>query len=383
MNANGKVLIRQAAEDDVVQLAQLYHQVYQGTYPDPMMRDLNKLQEAVRGREYYWIIGESEHHIVGCVVYRVDHINRLGKVFGAVVRGEFRRQNLAYELMVFGHNLLNQLTPPVEIIYSTTRTITPAPQRLTEALGYKKLGIFPNVHKTDDYETHCLAAFIAPEAVSKRFVDYLLHPDLSNIYNVVAKECKLPPLALGKLVSAECEETFSEKLDLEVIDAPKFVRFSFLNKKYGRERYWFYPFHEPNILLSSPDQSVEVFVYLGKEDGHCVIMGIYDENELGYMSILKQTCFVLKRMSVRYIEFMVQAQEIDKVSVALKFKFIPSAFFPGLQLYDDKRFDMVIFSRSFEMFDFNDIQLEGTNKEFLEIYYHTWEKFSLPPKLQV
>jgi RimJ/RimL family protein N-acetyltransferase len=93
---------------------------------------------------------------VGSLVYALDLYYRNSKAFGAVVSQEFRKLDLAYTMMKLVLDDITHNKDLVDLVYATTRTANYAPQKLTESLGFIKLGIFPNTHKVQDNETHCL-----------------------------------------------------------------------------------------------------------------------------------------------------------------------------------------------------------------------------------
>jgi hypothetical protein len=258
--------------------------------------------------------------------------------------------------------------------------VTAAPQKLTASLGYKKIGIFPNVHKTKNYETHGLTAMFSPEALSKRFIDFALHPVLDPLYKIVSRECGLPdqPVIDRPIYIEEPEEHAQVKLLLESIQAPGFVSHRFRERKPEvQEHHWFFPFHDPNLILTNPDQTIEIFAYLSQTDNHCALMGIRDVHDIGYHAILTHACEKLRSYGARYIEFIIRADEAEKIQTALDCQFIPCGYFPAMQLHQGVRFDYVTFSRSFEIFDFTKLALEGVNREFLVQYFDIWKTVSL------
>ena len=58
----------------------------------------------------------------------------------------------------------------------------------------------------------------------------------------------------------------------------------------------------------------------------------------------------------------------------LKAKFIPCGYLPAFQLEGEKRYDYVVFSRSFEILDFNNLELTGENQKYLRNYIGLWEQ---------
>ncbi|MBI3543773.1 MAG: GNAT family N-acetyltransferase, partial [Deltaproteobacteria bacterium] len=156
--------VRVATPDDALRIINLYHEIYEGTYPDARMTDFAKLRRVLASDDYVWIVADDGRAIVGSIVYRVDPVNLLAKVFGGAVLPAYRGHKLTEKLMVYGTDRLKRLHRPVEVVYATTRTVLEAPQKLTSNLGYRKLGIFPNVHKTAEYETHALTALFSATA---------------------------------------------------------------------------------------------------------------------------------------------------------------------------------------------------------------------------
>jgi RimJ/RimL family protein N-acetyltransferase len=374
---------RRASARDAYPIADLYRRVYSGTYSDPMMSHPELLVESLAKSEYHWIVAESAGDIVGSVVYRYDPINALAKVYGGVVDPACRGHNLTEEMMKFGYRGLSETDPPVEVVYATTRTVSPAPQKLTANLGYKKLGIFPNVHKTAGYETHCLTALFSENAMRSRFADFALHPKVVPLFELARKECGLPALPsvsqehVDRLRVTSNSEGRSP-LILEFVQAPYFVKHRFEEqKRSSRGHHWFYPFHEPNLMLTNADQSAEVFCYFSQADKHCVLIGIGDKKGEGIYRILSTATEVLHDLGARYMECIIRADEVEKTEMALQAEFIPCAYFPSMHGSGKLRHDFVVFSRSFEILNFRNLKLEGVNRQYLLQYFNTWKEISL------
>lgn len=383
MSHPGNIKIRRACIEDSLLIMQLYFDIYAGTYPDPTMNKMALLREALLSPDIYWIVAESEQKIIGSVLYNLDKKNLLAKVYGAVVTESARGHNLTQQMMIHGYNLLRESNQPVDVVYATTRTVSKAPQKLTAGLGYKKIGIYPNAHKTEQFETHGLTALISNEALDRRYTDFSLHPDIGPLFEVIRKEFALPPLKIYSPAVSIKPKTIPAP-QLEWIDAAKFVQHRFLNERREfQEHHWFFPFHEPNILLTSPDQKIEIFAYIMESDRHCVLIGIRDLENIGYQILLNQACHLLWKMGVRYIEFIMRADETDKIQTALDAQFIPSGYFPALQVLNDRRYDFVTFSKSFEILDFSNVQLDGVNRDLLELYIQNWKKRAMDPAFKI
>lgn len=369
-----------ATEKDIFEISQLYFDVYEGSYPDPLMRDLNLMRKYILSREGFWFISKnSQGQVVASVLAAYDQENLIAKAFGAVVRPEWRGHGIMEELLGFGIKYLSENTIGVDVIYSTTRTVNEAAQTLTERLGFKKLGIFPNAHRTNEYETHCLTAIITPQALLKRRGDYLIHHELEALYNVVKEEVGLE--RKESLVPDRPSKTLISPDELEVIKSPRFVGHRYTQLKSEKLlQFEFFPFHQPNLVLVTPDMSIEVFCHLSP-DGYCVIVGGKMPHNINFTELFLKTNKLLRDSGARYIEVIARADRPKILESILRAKFIPCGLFPAFQMVGEMRHDFVVFSRSFEIFDFQNVRLKGVNQVYLEEYFKAWKRMSLNPKL--
>lgn len=369
-----------ATEEDIFQISQLYFDVYQGTYPDPLMKDFNLIRQFIQSEAGFWFITKDNGKIVASVLAAYDRENLIAKAFGAVVRNEYRQKGLMEELLSFGIQFLREKTNGVDVIYSTTRTVNEAAQTLTEKLGFKKLGIFPNAHRTNEYETHCLAAIIYPEALEKRNKNYMIHHEMTSLYDIVQKEVGID--GLESIVPEKPSKLLVSAGDLEVVNSPKFVSYRYQHLKAEKLlEFEFFPFHQPNLVIISPDQTIELFCHLSAVDGYCVIVGGKMPGNQDFSELFLRSNKLLRDAGARYIEVIVRADRPKILESILRAKFIPCGFFPAFQKVGDRRHDFVVFSRSFEIFDFQNVRLKGLNQVYLEEYYNAWKRMSLNPKL--
>lgn len=373
--------VQLATEHDISEISQLYFDVYEGSYPDPLMRDLNLIRKFITSEEGFWFITKNEQgKVVASVLAAYDREDLVAKAFGAVVRNEYRARGIMEELLSYGINYLREHTPGVDIIYSTTRTVNEAAQTLTEKLGFKKLGIFPNAHRTNDYETHCLAAIVYPSALEKRNSNYQIHHEMESLYRIVAGEVGLEEKE--SIIPEKPSKVLVSPGELEVVNSPKFVsyRYNALKAEHKLE-FEFFPFHQPNLMILTPDQSIELFCHLSPLDGYCVIVGGKMPNNLNFTELFLASNKLLRNAGARYIEVIVRADRPKILESILRAKFIPCGFFPAFQMVNGKRHDFVVFSRSFEIFDFQNVKLKGLNQVYLEEYFKAWKRMSLNPKL--
>lgn len=377
---------RRADADDIFRLIELYHVVYKGTYPEPLMNQYGEMKKFLENSGSYWFIAEENSKskksaIAASVVVRYDAENKLAKAFGAAVLEEYRRVGLMESLLSHAIEYMQNNTAGADVVYATTRTVHEGAQALTEKLGFKKLGIFPNSHKSFEYETHCLTASFHRDAIQNRFENYSIHEKLRGLVNVVCEE--VPEMKSSTFINPESP---SKKLvdapHLEMITSEHFVKYRYEKLKNDKElQFAFFPFHEPNSLILSPDQSIEIFCYHSPGDAYSVIIGGKVDPNVSYSSLFNKIANLLRDHQARYVEMLVRADKPKIIDSILKAKFIPSAFFPAFQLHEGKRYDYVVMNKTFEIFDFQNIRLKGLNQKYLEEYFNHWKLSALNPKM--
>lgn len=374
-------IVRRATSADAMKITLLYQQVYQGLYPNPLMRNPAQLASFLEQGANVWVIAEIDGTVAASVVYETDPNHRVARVFGGAVLPEYRGLKLLELTMKLGQQQIIGANSSCDVVYATTRTSHQAAQIVTDKLGYKKLGIFPNVHRTDTYETHCLTALYAESALDRRASSFNVHPCLTRLFELVRSECGLAPQPPATPEDLQLDD-YHDTMDLELITAKKYALHQFESQKDGGLlQAHFYPFHTPNMVISSPNREIEVFLYAATEDQYCTIIGIKKPRTYNFTWLLDACSSLLRASGVRYIEILVRADKAKTVERVLRSRFIPCAYFPAFQLLDGQRHDFVIFSRTFEIVDCRNLQLTGKNVAYLEEYLINLQEYYLKPQL--
>jgi RimJ/RimL family protein N-acetyltransferase len=379
------MIFRQAQPTDSFKIIELYHEVYAGTYPDPMMKDVLKIKQFLETPHHFWFLAleqDSSETILASLLFRYDPDHRLGKVYAGAVTPRAQGRKVMTELMAYGLEVVKSQPQGLDVLYATTRSVHQAAQALVEHFGFFKLGIFPNTHKSaGDYETHTLAVWYRPEAFKERFTFYKMHRGLKNLMDIVEIEMPELLLGLGFIDPTPPTRELKSPETLEIIDATAFVQYRYEQlQKNAALTFEFYPFHLPNCLIVSPDQTIEMFIHFNP-DGHCVVIGGKTDDQINYSELLLKMNYMLRDYGARYVELIVRADKPKVLDAILKAKMIPSAFIPAFQLKQGKRWDFVVFSKSFEIFDFQNIKLLGINQKYLEAYFQNWKQIALNPRM--
>ncbi|MDT8285681.1 MAG: GNAT family N-acetyltransferase [Elusimicrobiales bacterium] len=370
------VVIRLAKVQDMRRIQVLYTEVYGASYSVSIITDRDKMRQAIEDDDHYWLVADCGGRIIGSLVYALDLRNRISKAFGAVVSQEYRKLDLAYTMMKLVLDDITSRRDLVDAVYATTRTANHAPQRLTESLGFVKLGIFPNTHKVHENETHCLTAYFPERALARRRKRPYLVEEIVPFYSLVRKQMDLEkPFVSGLRPDPSFFSSVrNSQMDFEVITAPEFIKNrwkSFVSGSFFQHTVM--PFHDPNLLFITPDQKTEVYLHYNTKDKYSVVLG-GDTDRPEAAVVLENIANKVNEMGMAYVEVIVDAYTPEVQRHALEARFIPSGYFPAIKKVGGKRYDCIVFSRTFEMLDFRNVRLISLYKNFLREYLRLWQE---------
>lgn len=367
-----EVTFRTAQIEDIKNIMNLYNQVYKGHYTLPDVTDPKLIQKKIEDPNYFWPIAEIDGKVISSVIFVIDPLNKLGKVYAAVVLKEFRGQDIMRNLVKLGLERLTKKTRSCDLIYATTRTVSLAPQLVLEHLNFYPMGIFPNVRKVEAFETHGLEVYIREGTLDLRRRKPRIIPELAEFYKIVQDILKLESPEIVELPISD-PRRMGDPLDFEIIENIDLVQklYISLQNKDALDKV-FFPFVEPNLLFKTHDDEVKFFVHFNKLDGHGMILG-YRVGGVELKRALMWFSDFASRLGIRYIELLVNAFKPEIQRQALDARFLPNAYFPAMRLNSDgSREDYAIFSRSFEHLDFMEMHLSDTNRRFLDAFMKCW-----------
>ncbi|MEM4293542.1 MAG: hypothetical protein QXJ27_05195 [Thermoplasmata archaeon] len=377
-------LLRHAVVEDWEQIRNLYSAEDMEWFRIPEVANKTAFCNTLSSENYFWAVCSNRNtgRIEGSIIIQIDHGNRIGRVIGLVVEKDELIGAMLKQLTEFARIALTEREKIVESFYMELRTCIPGIdwERSTNIFG-----IYPNLKKVAEYETLLLLIFFTPEIREKwdRSLK-VLPPEVKQLYRIAGANLGLPDIPevpeaefMEGKTSEECTTSF------EAITAPMFIRRRFAQrKKTGTTNVRYFSFFEPDLLLIGDDGITEVFVYFSKESKYCMVIA---ENlrRGGYERYLEEVCNAMSFLGARYVEIMLPAYDTELLFRALRARFIPSAYYPCMHQENGVLRDYVVFSRTFEAFDFNKIRLEGKAKEYLEHYINVWSRFYLANALQL
>jgi hypothetical protein len=348
--ATAGLTVREARPADAFSLMRVYQLSARSPEEEPLFLDYRKLVARLGSDDFAVAVAESEGMPVAFVSAVLDRRNRLSKVHRIHSDESFAgwkaAARLALSLLI---ERLHSGERQIDVFYSTTRSLTLAEQALTLETGFKVLGIFPHAPGLERSMLNGMTAYFFPEALRRRrYLDLTLHPAIRPYYEVVREEFGLPD-AVSQAAARPVVPEAGALPGLELIEAPAFVAHRFQRLK---ERRFlasnFYPFQEPNALITDPAQSIEIFVKLTPNHSFATLIGERIEASVSPIDLYRAACELLRSRGARYVEILNDATDTLGIECIIQSGFLPCAYVPAFRPQGDRGRDYVIFGRPFE-----------------------------------
>ncbi len=372
----GGLIMRRAQVSDIQDLLTLYFTIYGGNYPLSLGTDRTVMQKIIQNPDNIWLViyDKEKDMLCASAVFEVDLLFKIARAEGFATHPYYQSKGLASILLNHASDYLMKYNKLVNSIYATTRTLSVGPQMVFIKNNFKPLGIFPNAHRLANYETLTLMAKHDPEVLKKRARIEEVPEALGPIFKASEKYIKSPH-PTPKLLKMVRPKPSGEHLEFEIILAPDFVKRRFAET--FKDPYdVFFPFHEPNLLLTAKNGEVDIYGYLSKTDGYCALITATAPfySMAGRLRPLLQQ---LHDYGVSYVEILMAMDSILSLETLLDVNFLPSAIYPAMLEYKGKHMDLVLLSRSMEPLNFRGMQIEKSFKPYIDQYIDLWKQMHL------
>lgn len=374
--------LREACEEDAVLIKNLFDFVYNGKYPD---NDLHYLAEEIHDQMHnLWMVAETGpgRRVIGCMMIKMDPVNRIGKAGRGLVLPEYRKGGLACTMLRLGLAYLCDEQPLLDVVYGTSRTVCAGPMRMMAEAGMKQMGVFPNAVMIETMEHLNLDLYLARTALEKRRnVPSIIAP-FKRVYELAMSQLGLDENASIVEVNPMPPSRRSVPLYLNQDQADVAQRFHAYSQQ-ERIAHSFFPFHFPNAILASEDGSTEVFIWYEGEGRRAAVVGYRSERK-NIHEILRAVSLAMEAHGAAYLELLVPVHDALAQQSAYAARFIACAYFPAMRLSaDGMRDDFFVLSRTFRLLDFADVVISPLNAQFLRAYmtgyYHLYIEPILGP----
>ena len=363
--ADGRVIcLRNARPDEAGAIRELYTSQYGDRYTLAEVMDQDKNQEVLCSEDWHWILAECEGRLVASLLFGLEPIHRLGKALGGVVRPEMRGSKVMRVMLEEGLGLHLREGGPMDVVYAVVRTFISLNFHHDLAqLGFVDTGIFPNVRKVAEYETHGLKVMLAPHCKGIRRRTPLLIPQLADLYGIVRARLDLEP---AQVIPWSPRPANPDRVVLSPLyEAASSGRRKFLHQTTRRQVFNFFPLHGPDLILVDSSRQVRVFLSYAPKDGHATILGL-TPGPYARDVVLNSVTDYCEQMGCVYLELLVPAYEPRLQAEAYQAGFLPCGYFPAAYRGPDGlRHDYVVWSKTYIPLHFRGLRLTEEAKPFL------------------
>ena len=370
--------IQDADIDDVDEIINLYRAVYGKRYPISYGTDPDLLKKSIINNETHkcLVMRDVMNRVIGgALIVEIDSFNKIGKLVGLVVHPIYQRHKIGNSLIEFASDLFLKKDIRVNSLYATTRTITVGPQMIFIKNNYLPLGIFPNAHRLQQYETVTLFAKFREGILEKRKHDVSTSSRVIPLYEILKKLVPKIDIPKPAILTLNNNQDNDEDWDFEIIRAPNYVLRKF-NERFPDPNDRFFPFHSPNMIIADKKGRIEIFAYFSKRDGYCtLIKSTVPISELNgrLVSLYMQ----LDDIGVSYIEVLVNVKNTPIIDTLLSGQFLPSAIYPAMREVNNNYEDYVVMSRTMEPLNFRGMAIVAPFKPFIDGYVDAWKQVNL------
>lgn len=378
--------MRRARLEDRPALRRLYLAQYGDRYALPEVVDDQRSAEVLTGENWVWLLAETQGRIVASLIFGWDPVHRLGKSFAGVVDPERRGHKTMQRMLREGLDRLLMHGETFELVYAVVRTfVPPSFHRDLADLGFHDVGVFPNVRKVLQYETHGLKVVLGPMALERRRTRPHLIPELAGFYQITRERFGLEEPRLDREAVAAVRRGVDLRVELRPVaeagrDGVTKSRLEMLRRSSRDLKFGFFPLHQPNQILCDPTGQVRVFLSHTPTDGHSSILGI-DPGPYDPVSVLMSVSDYCAERGGVYLELLVSAFQPELQAAAYLAGFLPCAYFlaAARDHYSGRREDIVVTSKTFVPLHFAGLRLTETSKpyllEFFQVYTgRLWEE---------
>jgi N-acetylglutamate synthase-like GNAT family acetyltransferase len=369
--------IQEADVGDVDEIINLYRAVYGKRYPISYGTDPDLLRRSIANKETHrcMVARDVMNRIIGGVlIVEVDAYNKIGKLIGLVVHPTYQRHKIGNALVSDVSEYFLKKDQRLNSLYATTRTITVGPQMIFIKNQYLPLGIFPNAHRLNQYETVTLFAKFREHILENREPVQSASIKLMPLYGILkdlVPKITVPVSEDVKLLP----DNEADDWEFEIIRAPNYVYRKFL-EKFPDPSDRFFPFHTPNMVISEKKGRMDIFAFFSKRDGYCtLIKATHSISELN--GRLTRLYMQLDDIGVSYIEVLVNVKHTPIIDTLLGGQFLPSAIYPAMRQVNQNYEDYVVMSRTMEPLNFRGMAIVAPFKPFIDQYVDAWKRVNL------
>lgn len=349
------IRVREAREEDVGEIRELFLAVYGTDYPHRELYDELWLKRSVFTDDALILVAEETDtgRVVGTASVLFDfgaHSDLVGEFGRLAVHPEYRRMQVGKLLM---DKRIEAIQNRLHVGLVVARTVHPYAQRISLAQGFIATGFLPLKHFFRHRESFALLARYFGDALALRRNNPRIIPEAYALANLVMSQ---PPLTPDFIVDEE-SAPYPAGGDYRIEQLRSEGYPALLRIERGRVRnreifgpmrldYGFFKLHARHtdyFLAKSDGQIVGAVGYMLDPVERTVrvfeLIALADDVVRFLLAELERKC--REEMGVQYIEIDVSAYAPRMQRTLLELNFLPVAYVPAMVFYHVERLDIV------------------------------------------
>jgi RimJ/RimL family protein N-acetyltransferase len=329
-------------------IAELYHKTYdiqpgyaltQLSYPYPEALDPIWIDKTARNqRKTLWKVVKNtlDGQVIGSVTIQLDRENKRGYVRGMMIDPAYQGKKVggrAYSDAFRDIMGRKENREVIKIFWTENRTAHSGSQRISEALNFYPLGLFPNKDVfLGKRESDLLYAVYAMNTLKLRRPDPQLIREVLPIYKAVASQFRFPQIQPVDVSSNPPKDQPLDQTQEDQEDQEDQVQGSIVPDEYEYGRCMFCMKGEVLTLKLNPRTCVAEEALFSPKINPTIL------------KTLVQFALDVLDPILYYIEFYVSAYQPELQQVFADLGFSATGYAPGWNLVGGQREDMILFS---------------------------------------
>ena len=389
------IRVREAREEDVGQIREIFLTVYGTDYPHRELYDELWLKRSVFTDDALILVAEDTDsgHVVGTASVLFDfgaHSDLVGEFGRLAVRPEYRRMQVGKLLM---DKRLEAIKNRLHVGLVVARTVHPYAQRISLAQGFIAAGFLPLKHFFRHRESVALLARYFGDALTLRRNNPRIIPEAYGLANLVMNQPPFTPDFIVDEDSASYPAGGDYRLErLQAEGYPALLRIERGRVKnreiFGPMRldYGFFKLQarQTNYFLArSGGQIVGAVGYTMDPVEHTVrvfeLIALADDVVRFLLAELERKC--REEMGIEYIEVDVSAYAPRMQRTLLELSFLPVAYVPAMVFYQVERLDIMKMVRLNKLQDLGPLGLTDPIQAVADVVMRGFSACTIAPRM--
>jgi predicted N-acetyltransferase YhbS len=389
------IRVREAREEDVSQIREIFLAVYGTDYPHRELYDELWLKRSVFTDDALILVAEDTEtgRVVGTASVLFDfgaHSDLVGEFGRLAVHPDFRRVQIANLLM---EKRLEAIRNRLHVGLVVARTVHPYAQRISLSHGFIAAGFLPLKHLFHHRESLALLARYFGDALTLRRNNPRIIPEAYTLANFVMSQTPLTP----DLIVDEESPSYPSGGDyrIEQLQAEGYPALLRIERGRVRNREIFGPMRldygffklqarqTSYLLAKSGDQIVGAVGYMLDPVEHTVrvfeLIALADDVVRFLLTELERRC--RENMGIEYIEIDVSAYAPRMQRTLLELNFLPVAYVPAMVFYQVERLDIVKMVRLNKLQDLGPLGLTEPVQVVADVVMRGFSTCTIAPRM--